>query len=119
MEQFSGAVSLPQIKGEHAQFTDKIHDFQKYLVACLAKGTTWGPWKVAVEDEKTESFDAEKLRGLISALILEGSFVKHVGSLLYDMVSETFRSTILIATLLCSYRTRSPISTLYDCAEQE
>lgn len=86
MEQFSGAVSVPQIKGEHAQFMDKIHDIEKYLVACLAKGTTWGPYKVAVEDEKTEDFDAEKLRGLISALILEGSFVKHVSSLLFDAV---------------------------------
>lgn len=85
MGQFSSAVSVPQIKDEQAQFMNKIHDIQAYLVGCIAKGTTWGPYKVVVEEEKTEDFDAERLRGLLSALILEGSLVKHVGHSLLSM----------------------------------
>lgn len=78
MDSFKGAVSVPQIKEEHSTFMPKVGAVRDYLTSCLPKGATWGPWKVVVEEDKKEDFSAEKLRTIISELVLDGALIKHV-----------------------------------------
>lgn len=80
MDEFKGAVSVPQIKDEHSKFTQTIHDIQLYLVSCIPKGSKWGPHNNVVKEEKSQDFSAERFRDLVRVLVIDGTFVQHVRS---------------------------------------